>query len=336
VHRANIGGDSRQVKADPGGCAIGPTVRPRILADYHWPVPVLSIDDAGDPRLADYRGIPDPELARGRGVFVAEGRLVVRRLLASRFTTRSVMVTPAALDAVKADLEGRPCPPVFVVPQGLMNSVAGFNIHRGCLAIGERPAPTPWEWILQAGLKACSHEGGREPSGPPSARGCGPSGPPPAAQCLVALERVGNADNVGATFRAAAAFGADGVLLDPSCADPLYRKAIRTSMGAALQVPFATDVPLIDALAHLRGDGWSTVGLTPDPSAPPARDVFTRLAGARAVLVLGHEGDGLTAAAAAACSHVARIPMTTDVDSLNVAMAAGIALYEWRQGLTRP
>jgi tRNA G18 (ribose-2'-O)-methylase SpoU len=247
---------------------------------------------------------------------VAEGRLVVRRLLASRFTARSMMVTPAVFDTVKADLEQHSCLPVFVVPQSLMNTVAGFNIHRGCLAIGERPAAESWDSFL-AGLKACSY-----------VRGCGPTGPPAS---LIALERVGNADNVGATFRAAAAFGAGGVLLDPSCADPLYRKAIRTSMGAALQVPFATDVPLIEALAHLRNDGWTTVGLTPDASAPPARDVFARTAGNRTVLVLGHEGDGLTTATAAACTHVARIPMSTDVDSLNVAMAAGIALYEWRQ-----
>ena len=270
-------------------------------------MPVLSIDDAGDPRLADYRGIPEPELARTRGVFVAEGRLVVRRLLASRFVTRSVMVTPAVFATVQADLEGRPCLPVFVVPQGLMNAVAGFNIHRGCLAIGERSAPASWEAVVRS----------RRSSDRP--------------QSLIALERVGNADNVGATFRAAAAFGAAAVLLDSSCADPLYRKAIRTSMGAALQVPFATDVSLVDALAHLRDDGWSTVGLTPDAGALPARDVFARVGRDRAVLVLGHEGDGLTTATAAACTHVARIPMTADVDSLNVAMAAGIALYEWRQ-----
>jgi tRNA G18 (ribose-2'-O)-methylase SpoU len=272
-------------------------------------VPVLSVDDPGDPRLADYGGIPEPELARTRGVFVAEGRLVVHRLLGSRFTTRSVMVTPAVFETVKPDLERHPCLPVFVVPQSLMNGVAGFNIHRGCLAIGERPAAESWEQLVRS----------RRSSDRP--------------QSLVALERVGNADNVGATFRAAAAFGAGGVLLDPSCADPFYRKAIRTSMGAALEVPFATDVPLLDALAQLRADGWSTVGLTPDASAPQARDVFARVAGGPAVLVLGHEGDGLTPDASAACTHVARIPTTTHVDSLNVAMAAAIALYERRQAI---
>jgi tRNA G18 (ribose-2'-O)-methylase SpoU len=310
VHRANIGGYHREVKADPWEAATGHTVRPRkvaSLAHYHWPVPVLSIDDPGDPRLADYRGIPDPELARSRGVFVAEGRLVVGRLLTSRFATRSVLVTPAALDAVAREIELQRLP-VFVVPQAIMNAVAGFNVHRGCLALGERPAPVTWEDVAEGRVRSCG------------------SSDPPAA--LVALERVGNADNVGATFRAAAAFGAGGVLLDPACADPLYRKAIRTSMGAALQVPFATGVPWADALGGLRRNGWTVVGLTPDPAAAPARDVFARVAGARLVLVLGHEGDGISAATAAACTHQARIPMSTDVDSLNLAMAAGIALYE--------
>jgi tRNA G18 (ribose-2'-O)-methylase SpoU len=268
----------------------------------------LSIDDAGDPRIADYSGIPDPELARSRGVFVAEGRLVVQRLLSSRFTTRSLLVTAPALEALAADLEPRPCLPVFVVPQTVMNTVAGFNIHRGCLALGERPAPAAWEDI--AGVRR------GEPSGSPAA--------------LVALERVGNMDNVGATFRAAAAFGAAGVLLDQACADPLYRKAIRTSMGAALQVPFATDVALLDALAGLRRDGWAVVGLTPSADASSAREIFAGVRGTRVAIVLGHEGDGLTAPAMQACSHLARIPMPSDVDSLNVAMAAGIALYEWR------
>jgi tRNA G18 (ribose-2'-O)-methylase SpoU len=147
----------------------------------------------------------------------------------------------------------------------------------------------------------------------------------------VALEHVGNADNIGTTFRAAAAFDAGGVLLDVGCADPLYRKAIRTSMGAALHVPFATDVPLADALAGLRKDGWAVVGLTPAPGAEAVRDILARTRGERVVLVLGHEGDGLSAATAAACTHLARIPMSRDVDSLNVAMAAGVALYEWRQ-----
>jgi tRNA G18 (ribose-2'-O)-methylase SpoU len=275
------------------------------LTDYHWRVPVLSLDDAADPRLADYGGIPDPELARSRGVFIAEGRLVVRRLLESSFVTRSVMVTPAALDTVADLIASRPCVPVYVVPQPVMNASAGFNIHRGCLAIGERPFPTAWDEL---------------------ARG---------ASSLVALERVGNADNVGATFRAAAAFDAGGVLLDTACADPLYRKAIRTSMGATLQVRFAAAAPWPEALIGLRAAGWNVVGLTPaaDESLAPV------VAGARerrTAFVLGHEGDGLTRDAMAVCTHLARIPMPGGVDSLNVAMAAGIALYEWQASKASP
>ena len=265
---------------------------------------VLSIDDPEDARLGDYRGVPDPELARNRGVFVAEGRLVVERLLASRFVTRSVLVTSTTLEGLRPGLETRPGLPVFVVAQPVMNTVAGFNIHRGCLAIGERPAPTSWKHLVSS---------------------CRPSGLP-----LVALEHVGNADNVGATFRAAAAFGAGGLLLDDGCVDPFYRKAIRTSMGAVLHVPFAADVPWLDALTGLRRDGWAVIGLTPEPAAAPIRTVIAGCARQPVVLVLGHEGDGITAATAAACTHLARIPMTTSVDSLNVAMAAGIALYEWR------
>jgi tRNA G18 (ribose-2'-O)-methylase SpoU len=265
-------------------------------------VPVSFIDDPSDHRFADYRNIPDHELVRSRGVFVAEGRLVVRRLLESSFGTRSVMVTRPAFDTMADLVTARPGLPVYVVSPEVMSTVAGFNIHRGCLAIGMRPAPRPWSDLA------------------------------PAATRLVALERVGNADNVGTTFRCAAAFGIDGVLLGPGCADPLYRKAIRTSMGAALHVPFATSEPWPEALAHLRDDGWTVVGLTPAAEAAPVSRVLTSGPGARTMLVLGHEGDGLSEGAMRACTHLARIPMARGVDSLNVSMAAGVALYELTRG----
>jgi len=268
-------------------------------------VPVLSIDDAGDARFADYRAIPDRR-ARTDGTFVAEGRLVVRRLLESRFATRSVMVTIQAFSALEDLIGGRPDLPVYVVPQALMNDVAGFNIHRGCLAIGERPAPLSWEAL---------------------ARG---------ARRLVALERVGDADNVGAIFRAAAAFGAGGVLLDEACADPLYRKAVRTSMGAALEVPFADGVALPETIDALKAEGWTVVGLTPAATAPSLQDVVSVTHANRVVVVLGHEGEGLTSGALGACTHLARIPTTTAVDSLNVAMAAGVALYELSRAREAP
>jgi tRNA G18 (ribose-2'-O)-methylase SpoU len=270
-------------------------------------VALIRIDDAADPRLADYRGVSDPDLAERNDLFIAEGRLVVRRLLVgSRLATRSVLVTEPALAALTDALEARAAVPVYVAPQAVMNEIAGFDIHRGCLAIGERPAPTGWQDVVD-----------QIPN---------PKSPLPTV--IVALERVANADNVGGVFRSAAAFGASGVLLDPVSTDPLYRKAIRTSMGAALQVPFARAEPWPQVLRDLRGRGFAVIAMTPAPSASSLREVAAALAGRKVAVVLGHEGDGLTAAALAACELQARIPIEGDVDSLNVAAAAAIALYE--------
>jgi tRNA G18 (ribose-2'-O)-methylase SpoU len=263
-------------------------------------MPFIPVNDAADPRLEDYRNVPDAELIARRGIFVAEGRLVVARLLEGRrFPTRSVLVTEAARRALAGVFDVRADVPVFVVPQWVINAITGFNIHRGCLAIGERPPAPAWEAVA-------SH-----------------------ARRLVVVERMANADNVGAIFRNAAAFGAGGVLLEPTCTDPLYRKAIRTSMGAALQVPFARMAPWPQALPALRALGYTLVGMTPD--APQTIDtVASRFSGKsdRLALLVGHEGEGLTAAALDACSVQARIPMAPGVDSLNVATAAAIAMYE--------
>jgi tRNA G18 (ribose-2'-O)-methylase SpoU len=257
------------------------------------------VADISDPRLDDYRNVPDPELIERRGIFVAEGRLVVRRLLTgTRMRPRSVMLTEAARAALQDVLDARPDVPVYLVPPSFMSAIVGFNIHRGCLAIGERPGDCEWR-----------------------ARGR-------SARRLVILERVGNADNVGAVFRNAAAFGVDAVLLERSCADPLYRKAIRTSMGAALALPFARIDAWPDALRTLRDNGAVVIGLTPAEHAPALANSLPSLADGRVAFVAGHEGEGLTDEAMRACDRVARIPMTSGVDSLNVATAIAIALYE--------
>jgi tRNA G18 (ribose-2'-O)-methylase SpoU len=267
-------------------------------------VTLIRIDDTADPRLADYRGVSDPDLAVRGGLFVAEGRLVVRRLLAqSRLTARSVLVTEPALAALADVLDGRPGLPVFVVPQPVINDITGFNIHRGCLAIGERPEPGDWRAI--------------------------------AGELIVVLERVANADNIGGVFRSAAAFGAEAVLLDPVSTDPLYRKAIRTSMGAALQVPFARAEPWPAALRELSAQGFAVVAMTPAPAALSLREVVAAIAGRRVAIVLGHEGEGLTAQALEACDLQARVPISGDVDSLNVAATAAIALYEFAGSASR-
>jgi tRNA G18 (ribose-2'-O)-methylase SpoU len=259
-------------------------------------VSVIRLDSDQDGRLSEFREVPDPQLLARHGLFVAEGRLVVARLLASQLETRALLVTETALASLQPLLVNHAFP-VYVVSHRVMNRVTGFNFHRGCLAIGVRPPECDWHAVTNG------------------------------AHRIVVLERVGNVDNIGSIFRSAAAFGVDGVLLQPDCADPLYRKAIRTSMAASLTMPYAR-APWPDALCELGEEGWATVAMTTASDAPLLRDVAATLPGRPVAIVLGHEGDGLTAEALSACTHRARIAMAHGVDSLNVATAAAIALYE--------
>jgi tRNA G18 (ribose-2'-O)-methylase SpoU len=262
-------------------------------------VNVIYVDDPNDERLSDFRAVSDPDLARTRGLFIAEGRLVVRRLLTeSVYVPRAVLVTPSAMKAVEDALPSRPGLPVYIVRKDAMDEVAGFNIHRGCLATGERPPHADWRACVQRARRA------------------------------IVLERVGDPDNVGAIFRSAAAFGADVVLTGPACADPLYRKAIRTSMGAALTLPFADADPWPAVLNTLKAEGWAVAAFTPAADAMPLRDFASATRPNRVAIVLGHEGEGLTDTALAASEYRVRIPIHASVDSLNVATAAAIALYE--------
>jgi tRNA G18 (ribose-2'-O)-methylase SpoU len=261
-------------------------------------VPVIRVGDQDDARLAAFRNIPDRDLLARDGLFVAEGRLVVRRLIeARRFPVRSVMVTDAALVPLRALLDTREELPVYVVPQVVMNGITGFNMHRGCLALGERPRPGCWRDLVTGARRA------------------------------VALERIGDADNVGSVFRSASAFGVDAVLLGPGCTDPLYRKALRTSMGAALDVPFAQAEPWPEVLRDLARGGWVVLAMTPSSSAPALHALAPAISDRPIAVVVGSEGDGLSDAALDACTHHARIPMADRVDSLNVAVATAIALY---------
>jgi tRNA G18 (ribose-2'-O)-methylase SpoU len=250
-----------------------------------------------DPRTAEYASLADPELARRRGLFVAEGRLVVQRVIEDgRYAIRSVLLTEAAqqqLGGVLARLDT--AVPVQVCPLQSFREITGFNIHRGCVALVARPSE------LDADALAGS------------------------ARLLVLLESIANPDNVGGIFRNAAAFGADGVLLDPATGDPLYRKAIRTSMAATLRMPFAR-VQWPDALPKLRAMGYTIAALTPHERAEPLDRFARKPRPRRLALLLGNEGHGLSAAAAACADVLVRIPMHADVDSLNVAVAAGIAL----------
>jgi len=263
---------------------------------------VESIEHLDDPRVADYRNVRDADLRVASGAFLAEGRLNVERLLAStRYRARSVFVTDAALRGIESSLArlGDETP-VYLASQALMNEIVGYRMHRGCLAAGERGRELALEPLLD--------------------------GLAPGPRCVLMLEDVSNPDNVGAIFRNALAFGADAAVLTSRCADPLYRKAIRVSMGATLRVPFARapDAPAV--LSRLRVWGFASVALSARSSAQPLAALAPPPE--RVALLLGAEGHGLSSAAAAAAERCITIPMAAGVDSLNVATAAGIALHQ--------
>ena len=271
---------------------------------------VQRVADLDDPRVADYDNVTDPELLRTRGLFVAEGRLIVRTLMTlSPFRARSVLVTDAAwhsLQRVFDALENPP--PIYLASQAHVNGIVGFNIHRGCLALGERPREKPIREIVRPG-----------------------SDP----QIVVAIERIGNADNMGGIFRNALAFGAHAVLLSPGCCDPLYRKAIRTSIGASLRVPFTSVAAWPAGLEALRQRGFTLAALTPHRSAMPLGEFVGSPVPERLTVVVGAEGEGLSDAVLAGVNVRIRIPIARDVDSLNVATAAGIALQRIREACER-
>jgi tRNA G18 (ribose-2'-O)-methylase SpoU len=254
------------------------------------------VTQVGDPALAAYRDVGDPAALERAGLFVAEGRLIVERLLEDgRFHVDSVAVTQPAAVALAGVFAARPDIPVLVCEPDVLQSVTGFDFHRGCLALARRiAADVPLEGLL------------------PAAR-------------ILALEGVGNPDNVGGLFRTAFALGADAILLDGATGDPLYRKAIRTSMGATLRVPYARAANWPGAITTLRANGFRIIALTPHPEAV-ALDDASLAAEARLVLVVGSEGHGLTPGSLDYADLRVRIPIDPRADSLNVVVAAGIAL----------
>jgi tRNA G18 (ribose-2'-O)-methylase SpoU len=246
--------------------------------------------------LSGYVGIKDSELRRMDDSFIVEGSLAVRRLFESDWGVTSVLLlsrTVEAMSDVVARAESRQVP-VYVAPAEVFDATAGFNVHRGVLAVAPRPAPrSPAALARQA-----DHP-------------------------VVVVEGINDQENLGAIFRNAAVLGAGAVFMDPSCCDPLYRRTVRVSLGHALRVPFARFSEWPDGLASL--SRFSVVALSPDADQTIDEFVLTR-PHCVAVLV-GSEGPGLTAAARAAAEAVVRIPMAAAGDCLNVATALAIALH---------
>ncbi len=257
---------------------------------------VLLVDDPLDPRVSAFVGLTDVAARSARepveGLFIAEGAKVISRAARAGYRPISVLTRASWLAALEPVLAGSGAQVLLAEPE-VLRAITGYRVHRGALAAMERrPLPQVADLLDSAAL------------------------------VLILVDLVDHT-NVGAAFRNAAALGADCVLMSPGCADPLYRRSVKVSMGAVLGIPWTRTGP--DPLAQLAG--FTTVALTPDPAAVPIDDVVVE--GPRAVL-LGTEGDGLPASLMGACDLRVRIPMAGGIDSLNVAAASAIALHALR------
>jgi len=304
---------------------------------------IVVVDDPSDPRLADYTRLTDVRLRTAlepaHGLFVAEGDKVIRRAVAAGYQVRSILVTRDKLAGL-ADLASA-CPgPVYLVSNQAAEQVTGYRVHRGALAsMARRALPTVTGLLSRAPL-ARDPSGGLLAGEGPGAGAAGPApvgtarqargGQPGWPRRIVILEDLVDHGNVGGIFRCAAALGVDAVILSPRCADPLYRRAVKVSMGAVFAIPYARMSDWRGGLAEIRSAGFTLLALTPDQSAVP----LDKLASAgRVALLLGTEGDGLSSRWRAEADTAVCIPMSADamamgVDSLNVVAAAAIACHE--------
>lgn len=261
------------------------------------------ITDATDPRIADYVGLTDVQLRRrlepAGGMFIAEGEKVIERALGAGYPLRSLLLEEKWLHTVPV-LACAEDAPLYLADRDLLEKITGYAVHRGALAaMGRLPLPAASDVVDDASL-------------------------------LVVLEDINNHTNIGAIFRCAAGLGADGVLLSPTCADPLYRRSVRVSMGSVFSLPYTRLRTWPAPLTELREGGFSVLALTPDPSAVALSEVARRPSD-RFVLLLGAEGDGLTPGSTGLADLPVRIPMSRGLDSLNVAAATAVACYALSQ-----
>jgi tRNA G18 (ribose-2'-O)-methylase SpoU len=267
-------------------------------------VDVVDIADPNDCRLDDFRDLNSidrrPDLPTGKGLVIAEGVLVAQRMLASRFRPRALLGTDRRLTELMPDLTSPDAPdvPYYRVSAEVMAQVVGFHLNRGVLAAASRvPEPTVAE--LVAG-----------------------------ARTIAVLEGVNDHENLGSIFRNGAGLGVDAVVFGSGCADPLYRRSVRVSMGHALLVPFARSVNWPGDLVMLRERGFRLLAMTPDPRAELLSSAVATVRDEPLAVLVGAEGPGLSEQAMRASDMRVRIPMSRGTDSLNVATAAALAFYE--------
>jgi tRNA G18 (ribose-2'-O)-methylase SpoU len=262
---------------------------------------LIAVDDPGDPRLLDYVSLRDVELRKHleaeHGFFIAEGEKVVRRAVAAGYSPRSFLMSPRWLEGLEAELDSAPETPCYVVSEELAEKVTGFHVHRGALASLRRTQLRPVEDVIDG------------------------------AHRIVVLEDVVDHTNVGAIARNAAALGIDAMLLSPRCADPLYRRSIKVSMGAVFTLPWTRVDDWYDAVPRLRRAGFTTVALTPAADAVEITDFLNTAELDKLCIILGSEGPGISPRWLTSADWRVRIGMYRDVDSLNVAAAAAVAFY---------
>jgi tRNA G18 (ribose-2'-O)-methylase SpoU len=260
-----------------------------------------------DPRVADYRNLTDVGLRRrlepAAGLFMAESHQVIERAVAAGYHVRSVLTTPRWLPAV-VSLGLPDAVPVLVADEAMVNAITGYRVHRGALAAMQR-------------LRLPSVDDVVAP-----------------ARRLLVLEGIVDHTNVGALFRTSAALGFDGCLIDPTCADPLYRRSVRVSMGAVFSLPWTRLDVWPQGLDDLATRGFELIATTPRPGATTLDEVEQEPP-ERLALLFGTEGRGLSQSALSAVSRHVRIPMSSGIDSLNVAAAAAIACYALGRGRGR-
>jgi tRNA G18 (ribose-2'-O)-methylase SpoU len=256
---------------------------------------VIPVTDVNDPRLRPYTALKDRQLAAEMGLFVCEGEHNVHRLLASKYTAHSLLVAEHRLAELSADLPENT--PVYTASNDLLSRVVGFQFHLGVLACGVRPWDVSFETLLPA-------------------------------RTLVVLPEVRHAENLGLVIRAAHALGADGLLLSDIGCDPFTRRVIRVSMGSVFGLPVVRSASLAEDLQRLRDShGFTLIAAVSDTDATPV-DQFIRQAGGGVAVLLGNEPDGLDAGWIGLCDRKVTIPMAPGVDSLNLAVAAGIVLHQ--------
>ncbi|MFE3600489.1 TrmH family RNA methyltransferase [Streptomyces sp. NPDC059142] len=260
---------------------------------------LITVEDPDDPRLADYTGLTDVELRRRRepaeGLFIAEGEKVIRRAGQAGYAMRSMLLSAKWVETMR-DVIDEARAPVYAVSPELAERVTGYHVHRGALAsMARKPLPAVAD-VLRT------------------------------ARRVAVMEAVNDHTNIGAIFRSAAALGMDAVLLSPDCADPLYRRSVKVSMGAVFSVPYARLEGWPRALDTVREAGFRLLALTPDERAVPM-DAAAPHRMERVALMLGAEGAGLSCRALDAADAWVRIPMAHGVDSLNVGAAAAVAFY---------